>query len=70
MKKNIGNGDRFLRIIIGVIALILGLSGQFEGIANWIILIVGVLMVVTSSIQFCPLYTLLGINTCKAKHKK
>lgn len=70
MKKNIGNGDRFLRIIIGVIALILGLSGQFEGIANWIILIVGVLMVVTSSIQFCPLYTLLGINTCKVKHKK
>lgn len=70
MKKNIGNGDRFLRIIIGVIALILGLSGQFEGTLNWIILIVGVLMVVTSSIQFCPLYTLLGINTCKVKHKK
>lgn len=70
MKKNIGNGDRFLRIIIGVIALILGLSGQFEGIANWIILIVGVLMVITASIQFCPLYTLLGINTCKVKDKK
>lgn len=70
MKKNVGNGDRFLRIILGVIALILGLSGAFDGTVKWIVLAVGLSMVLTSSFQFCPAYTLLGINTCKVKTKK
>jgi type IV secretory pathway TrbD component len=69
MKKNVGNGDRFLRIIIGIIAIILGLSGSFEGIIKWIALGFGLIMIVTSSLQFCGLYALFGINTCKVKKK-
>jgi len=70
MKKNIGTGDRFLRVMIGVIALIFGLSGLLEGTLKWVVFGVGVIMILTASIQFCPLYTLLGINTCKIKEKK
>lgn len=70
MKKNVGTGDRFLRVMIGVIALILGLSEMLEGTVKWVALGVGAVMVVTASVQFCPLYTLLGINTCKVKPKK
>lgn len=70
MKKNIGTGDRFLRMMIGVIALILGLSGILEGTFKWIALGVGVSMMVTASINFCPFYTLLGVNTCTVKTKK
>ena len=70
MKKNIGTGDRFLRVMIGVIALIFGLSGMLEGTLKWVVLGVGAVMVITASVQFCPLYTLLGINTCKVKPKK
>ena len=70
MKKNVGTGDRFLRVMIGVIALIVGLSGMLEGTVKWVALGVGAVMVVTASVQFCPLYTLLGINTCKVKSKK
>lgn len=70
MKKNIGNGDRFLRIILGIIGVILALSGSFDGNLKWGLLIIGLLLIITSSIQFCPLYTLLGINTCKVKAKK
>lgn len=70
MKKNVGNGDRFLRIMIGIIVLITVMSGIIEGTLMWIALAVGVMMVLTSSLQFCPLYTLLGINTCKVKPKK
>lgn len=70
MKKNVGTGDRFLRVMIGVIALILGLSGMLDGTLKWIVLGVGAVMIVTSSVQFCPLYTLLGVNTNKAKVKK
>lgn len=70
MKKNVGTGDRFLRVMVGVIALILGLSGMLDGTMKWVALGVGVVMVVTASVQFCPLYTLLRINTSKVKSKK
>ncbi|WP_339888575.1 DUF2892 domain-containing protein [uncultured Flavobacterium sp.] len=70
MKKNIGNGDRFFRIMIGIIALILVMGNVVEGTLMWIALAVGVIMVATSSLQFCPLYTLFGFSTCKVKPKK
>ncbi len=70
MKKNVGNGDRFLRIILGIIGVILALSGSFEGNLKWGLLVIGLVMIVTSSMQFCPLYTIFGINTCKVKGKK
>ncbi len=70
MKKNVGNGDRFLRIMIGIIALILVMGNVVEGTLMWVALAVGLIMVVSSSLQFCPAYTLLGINTCKVKNKK
>lgn len=69
MKKNVGNGDRFLRIILGVIVLIFGLSGSLEGLLMWGALLVGIILVFTSSMQFCPLYAVFGINTCKVKGK-
>lgn len=70
MKKNVGNGDRFLRIIIGIIALLLVMGNVVEGVWMWVALGVGVSMVLTSSVQFCPAYTILGIDTCKMKLKK
>ncbi|CAM3622935.1 DUF2892 domain-containing protein [Flavobacterium gelidilacus] len=70
MKKNVGNGDRFLRIMIGIIALILVMGNVVEGTLMWVLLVVGILMVVTSSVQFCPAYTIFGVNTCKVKNKK
>lgn len=70
MKKNIGNGDRFLRIILGIIGIILGLSGSFEGVLKWVFLVIGTVLIVTSFVQFCPLYTIFGVNTCKVKGKK
>lgn len=54
MKKNVGTGDRFLRVMIGVIALILGLSGMLDGTMKWVALGAGIMMVVTASLEFCP----------------
>lgn len=60
MSKNIGNIDRILRIIVGL-ALI---SIVFIGPATpwgWI----GVVPLSTALLGWCPLYSLLGINSCK-----
>jgi hypothetical protein len=70
MRKNVGNGDRFLRIILGVIVLIFGLSDSLDGMFKWIALALGLILVITSSMQFCPLYVIFRMNTCKVKGKK
>ena len=65
MRKNIGNSDKFLRIIAGILALIIVMGNVVEGTSMWIFLSVGLIMVVSSSLEFCPAYALFGINTCK-----
>ncbi|WP_395655705.1 DUF2892 domain-containing protein [Flavobacterium sp.] len=42
---------------------------MLEGIFKWVALGVGAVVIFISSVQFCPLYTLLGVNTCKEKPK-
>ena len=70
MKRNVGKGDCLLGIILGVIGVILALSGSYDGNVKWGLLWVGLVLIVTSSMQFCPLYALFGMNTCKVKGKK
>ncbi|ADH97968.1 YgaP family membrane protein [Salisediminibacterium selenitireducens] len=62
MKANIGSTDRAIRIVIGI--TLLSLYFFLEGGARWIGL-VGFVPILTSFISFCPLYTLIGVNTCK-----
>lgn len=61
MQKNVGNTDRMIRIIAGVIILALGAYyGSWWGL-------VGLVPLFTGLTQSCVLYKLLGINTCKLK---
>ena len=60
MKANVGSADRAIRLVLGLVLL----SGYFwlGGAARWVALI-GLALVVTAGLSFCPLYTLLGIST-------
>jgi len=67
MAANVGNADRGIRIIIGLIALAAIFVGPFAG-ASWapfVLGAVGLIMIGTSAIKFCPLYRIFGIRTCK-----
>ncbi|GGE34677.1 membrane protein [Halopseudomonas oceani] len=59
MKANVGTIDRVLRILVGVLLIALTLTGTI-GLWGWI----GVVPLATGAFRFCPLYPLLGINTC------
>ena len=63
MKSNVGGIDRPLRIIVGLalIAWVLFFGGP---VWAWI----GVVPLATGLFSFCPLYTLLGMNTCPTKN--
>jgi len=65
MKKNLGDGDRALRIVIAGLLIILYLLGVGTGVVGVIMLIFAAVMLLTSFAGFCPLYKLFGINTCK-----
>jgi hypothetical protein len=63
MIKNVGGLDRILRIVVGL-ALI---ACVWLVPTNWGWL--GVIPLGTALLNFCPLYTLLGMNTCKVTPK-
>ncbi len=62
MKSNVGGIDRILRILVGL-ALIALAATHTVGWWGWL----GVVPLLTGLISFCPLYTLLGLNTCPVK---
>jgi Protein of unknown function (DUF2892) len=62
MKNNVGGIDRILRAALGLVLITLAATGTI-GVWGW----VGVVLVATAAISFCPLYPLLGINTCPLK---
>lgn len=64
MKKNMGNADRIIRIILAVIFAALYFSGTVTGTLGLVLVIFGAVFLLTSLISFCPLYTLVGLNTC------
>ncbi|HLS34934.1 MAG TPA: DUF2892 domain-containing protein [Bacillota bacterium] len=64
MKRNVGNVDRTIRIILGIV--LLSLLFILDGGAKYIGLL-GIVLILTGFISFCPLYPLLGINTAPKK---
>jgi Protein of unknown function (DUF2892) len=66
MGRNVGNTDRALRALIGILALLGAFVFHwFPGWTHWAAAAVGVIMLGTAAIGFCPLYRLVGVNTCK-----
>ena len=62
MTRNVGGIDRIARIVVGIVLILLALTGTI-GAWGWI----GVVPLATGLFNFCPAYKLLGVNTCKLK---
>jgi hypothetical protein len=67
MKKNMGNVDRIIRILLAVVVSVLYFTNTITGTLGIVLLVLAGVFLVTSLISFCPLYTLIGLNTCPAK---
>ncbi len=63
MTPNIGNTEKVIRVIIGI--ALLSLLFVLEGNMRYLGLI-GVIPLVTVAVNWCPIWKLLGINTCPA----
>lgn len=70
MKKNMGSLDKAIRIILAIVIAVLYITKMVEGTFATILLLLGGVFLLTSIINFCPLYTLVGVNTCGVKNVK
>lgn len=65
MKKNMGNTDKMIRIVLALVIVGLYVAKIITGTLGTIGLGVAAIFIITSLLNFCPLYTLIGIKTCK-----
>ena len=70
MKRNLGNLDRIIRVIIAAVILLLYFTNVLTGTAAIVLFILAGVLVITPLVGFCPLYALLGINTYAARQGK
>ena len=63
MVKNVGNIDKLIRLVLGLLIIII--AGYYQ---SWWALL-GVVLVITALTRTCLLYRLLGVSTCKMDSK-
>jgi hypothetical protein len=67
MKKNMGATDKAIRIILAIAFAGLYITKLVEGSLGLVLLTIGGVLLLTSTISFCPLYTLLGMSSTEKK---
>lgn len=69
MTTNMGTIDRVVRLVLGIVLLgapfVSGISALQSGTGMVVSIILGLVMLATSTLKFCPLYRIVGIRTCK-----
>lgn len=55
--------DRILRVVVGIAMLYIGFGGVVEGALGIGVGVVGLILVVTGLVGFCPIYAMFRIRT-------
>jgi hypothetical protein len=64
MKKNMGNADRIIRLLVAAAITILFFTNIITGTVGIVLLVLAAIFVLTSLVGFCPIYAMVGMNTC------
>ncbi len=70
MTCNVGGIERPIRIVVGIGLLGIGAFADLPIAATASALIFGTVALVTGAIGYCPLWTILGLNTCPVSSQK
>jgi hypothetical protein len=70
MSVNVGTFDRVLRFVVGLVLVIAPFTTNMALLqgttATAISVIIGAVLVLTAAFRICPLYSLLGMRTCRS----
>ncbi len=67
MKKNMGNTDKSIRIVIALAIALLYYFDVISGTFAYVLMALAIIFLITSFLNFCPLYAPFGWSTCKTK---
>ena len=62
MVPNVGSTDRLVRYILAVVFLLIAFFGS-SCIWAWVFGLLGVVMAVTATLNFCPIWAVFKVNT-------
>lgn len=62
-----GITDRIVRTVLAATAITLYTTGIVSGTLGIVLIVLSAVFLLTSLISFCPIYTLLGMNTCPSR---
>lgn len=69
MNANVGSTDKMIRIVAGIVAAVVAFLVGAGSVLGIVLLVVAAVMLVTGFTGFCPLYRLIGVNTCKVANR-
>lgn len=69
MKKNVGNLDKIIRLVVAAALVVLYFTGVISGAVAIISLIVAAIFTLTSIAGSCPVYSIVGASTCPVKEQ-
>ncbi len=67
MKKNVGNIDKVIRIVLAIVMAALFFTETVTGTLGIVLVILSGVFVLTSILGFCPIYAAVGLSTCPRK---
>ncbi|MDA8979725.1 DUF2892 domain-containing protein [Chitinophagales bacterium] len=69
MKKNMGKTDKLIRLFVVIGFALLSYFEVVSGVLSSVLLGVAGVFLLTSFLNFCPLYALIGVNTCSVEEQ-
>ncbi len=69
MKKNLGNIDRIIRLVIAGVLAMLWFQNVITGTWAIVAIVVAAVFALTSFISWCPIYALLGLKSTPKKQQ-
>lgn len=65
-----GKTDKLIRLAVVIAIALLTYFNVVTGTISFVLLGIAIVFLVTSFLNFCPLYALFGVNTCSVEEKK
>lgn len=67
MKANIGAIDRVTRLIVALIFVAFTLTDVIVGLVGTVLVSLAIILALTATFKYCPIYSLFRITSCDAK---
>jgi len=66
MIRNVGSVDKIIRLVAGAALAVFGFTAMGASGMGLVAIVVGIVLIATALLNFCPLFKILGISSAKS----